>query len=79
MHPRVVNFGRPQFIRDLMVANDDGHKPIWISEMNWNAAPVDVEPRYGRVSLEEQSANLPLAFERIRADWPGWVWPMSGT
>ena len=70
MHPRVMNFGRPQFIRDLMVANDDGHKPIWISEMNWNAAPVDVEPRYGRVSLEEQSANLPLAFERIRADWP---------
>ncbi|MXY96073.1 MAG: glycoside hydrolase family 5 protein [Caldilineaceae bacterium SB0670_bin_27] len=70
MHPRVMNFGRPQFIRDLMVANGDGHKPIWISEMNWNAAPTDVEPRYGRVSLDEQSTNLPLAFERIREDWP---------
>ncbi len=70
MHPRVMNFGRPQFVRDLMVANGDGHKPIWISEMNWNAAPSDVEPRYGRVSLEEQAANLPLAYTRIRADWP---------
>ena len=70
MHPRVMNFGRPQFIRDLMVANGDGHKPIWISEMNWNAAPEEVEPRYGRVSLEEQAANLPLAYDRILNDWP---------
>ena len=70
MHPRVMNFGRPQFLRDLMVANGDAHKPVWISEMNWNAAPADIEPRYGRVSLEEQAANLPLAYERIRAEWP---------
>ena len=70
MHPRVMNFGRPQFIRDLMVANGDGHKPIWISEMNWNAAPPDIGSRYGRVTLAEQAANLPLAYERIRADWP---------
>ena len=70
MHPRVMNFGRPQFLRDLMVANGDAHKPIWISEMNWNAAPADTEPRYGRVSLEEQAANLPLAYERIRGEWP---------
>lgn len=70
MHPRVMNFGRPQFIRDLMVANGDGHKPIWISEMNWNAAPAHVDPRYGRVSLEEQAANVPLAYARIHAEWP---------
>ncbi|MDE0429300.1 MAG: cellulase family glycosylhydrolase [Caldilineaceae bacterium] len=70
MHPRIINFGRPQYIRDLMVANGDAHKPVWLSELNWNAAPECAEPRYGRVSLEEQAANLPLAFERIRADWP---------
>jgi polysaccharide biosynthesis protein PslG len=70
MHPRVMNFGRPQFVRDLMVANGDGHKPIWISEMNWNAAPEDVDPRYGRVSLEQQAENLPLAYQRIRQEWP---------
>ncbi len=70
MHPRVMNFGRPQFIRDIMVVNGDGHKAIWISEMNWNAAPQEVEPRYGRVSLEEQSVNLPVAYKRILSDWP---------
>jgi len=70
MQPRVMNFGRPQYVRDLMVANGDGHKPIWISEMNWNAAPEDVNPRYGRVSLEQQAAYLPLAYQRIQEEWP---------
>jgi len=72
MQPRVINFSRPRYIRDVMVTNGDGHKPIWISEMNWNAAPEDVDPRYGRVSLEKQAEYLPLAYERIRNDWP-WV------
>lgn len=70
MHPRVMNFGRPQFVRDLIVANGDAHKPIWISEMNWNAAPDDVEARYGRVTPEQQARYLPLAFERIQNEWP---------
>ena len=42
MQPRVMNFSRPQFVRDLMVANGDATKPIWISEMAWNAAPEGV-------------------------------------
>ncbi len=72
MQPRVVNIARHQFVRDLMVANGDAHKPIWISEMNWNAAPEDVEPRYGRVSLEQQALYLPAAYARLLAEWP-WV------
>lgn len=72
MHPRVLNISRHLFVRDLMVKNGDAHKPIWIAEMNWNAAPADVEPRYGRVTLEAQARYLPLAFERIRTEWP-WV------
>jgi hypothetical protein len=72
MQPRVLNISRHQFIRDLMVQNGDSHKPIWISEMNWNAAPDDVDPRYGRVSLEQQARYLPLAYERVIRDWP-WI------
>ena len=72
MHPRVINISRHQFVRDLMVKNGDAAKPIWIAEMNWNAAPEDVEPRYGRVTLEQQARYLPLAYERIRQDWP-WI------
>jgi len=70
MQPRVMNFGRPQYVRDVMVANGDASKALWISEMNWNAAPEDVEARYGRVTLEQQAAYLPLAYQRIRDEWP---------
>ena len=72
MHPRVLNIGHHRFIRDVMVQNGDSHKPIWISEMNWNAAPPDVEARYGRVSLEQQARYLPLAYARVIEEWP-WV------
>ena len=72
MQPRVVNFSRPRFIRDIMVQNGDAHKPIWISEMNWNAAPEDVEPRYGRVTLAQQARYAVLAYQRAQEEWP-WV------
>ena len=73
MHPRVMNFGRPQFVRDLMVANGDAHKPIWISEMGWNAVPDDVpDKRFGQVTLEQQARYTPQGYERIRNEWP-WV------
>ena len=71
MHPRVMNFGRPQFVRDLMVQNDDADKPIWISEMNWNAVPDEIaDKRYGQVSLEQQAEYLPLAYQRTMEEWP---------
>ena len=71
LRPRVVNFSRPMYIRDLMVKNGDAAKPIWISEMNWNAVPDEVaDKRFGQVSLETQAEYLPMAYERIRRDWP---------
>ncbi|MCB0045270.1 MAG: cellulase family glycosylhydrolase [Caldilineaceae bacterium] len=73
MQPRVMNFGRNQFVRDLMVQNGDGHKPIWISEMNWNAVPDAVaDKRFGQVTLAQQAAYLPLAYARIDREWP-WI------
>ncbi len=72
MRPLIVNYGRNQFIRDLMVRNGDAETPIWISEMNWNAAPEDVEPRYGRVTLDQQARFAPLAYQRAQQEWP-WI------
>ncbi len=72
MHPRVLNISHHLFVRDLMVANGDAGKPIWISEMNWNAAPEGVDAPYGRVTLEQQAAYLPLAYARVRQEWP-WI------
>ena len=71
MQPRVMNFGRPQFVRDLMVANGDATKPIWISEMAWNAVPDDVpDKRFGQVSAETQARYEPMAYQRVLEEWP---------
>ncbi|MCU0522188.1 MAG: hypothetical protein MUF84_16030 [Anaerolineae bacterium] len=67
---REINFSRPVWLRDVMVANGDADKPIWISEMNSNASPEGIEKRYGRVTLEQQARWAPLAFERIQREWP---------
>jgi hypothetical protein len=73
LRPRVVNFGRPQYIRDIMVANGDARKSIWISEMNWNAVPDEApDKRFGQTTLEQQARYLTLAFERIQNEWP-WI------
>lgn len=72
MHPRVLNISHHKFIRDLMVKNGDAHKPIWLAEMNWNAAPEDVDPRYGRVTEQQQARYLPIAYQRVIDEWP-WI------
>jgi polysaccharide biosynthesis protein PslG len=71
MNPRVMNFGRPQFVRDIMVAHGDANKPIWLSEMGWNAVPDEVaDKRFGQVTLEQQARYTPLAYQRAREEWP---------
>lgn len=79
LRPMVMNFGRNQWIRDLMVANGDAGKPIWISEMNWNPVPGPEEVpeiagryNYGQVTEEQQARWVPLAYERAANEWP-WV------
>ena len=74
MRPVTINFSRNLFVRDIMVRNGDAHKPIWISEMNWNALPPDhpSPPYYGRVTLEQQARYAVEAYQRAQAEWP-WV------
>jgi hypothetical protein len=77
MRPLVTNFGRTEYIRDIMVRNSDAHKPIWISEMNSNAVPTGPDGQdiigwgaYGQVSQETQAEWAPLAYKRAQAEWP---------
>ena len=72
--PLIVNYGRNQFIRDVMVANGDANKAIWIAEMNWNAVPEfsGIAPSFGRVTEDQQARFAPLAYQRAQAEWP-WV------
>lgn len=72
MQPRVLNFSRPLYIRDIMVRNGDAHKPIWLSEMAWNALPSDVPlpAAFGRVTLDQQARYAVLAYQRLQQEWP---------
>jgi hypothetical protein len=74
LQPLTINFSRPIYLRDIMVANGDASKPIWISEMNSNAVPNDPQIQgvgaYGQVTLEQQARYAQLAYQRIMEEWP---------
>jgi hypothetical protein len=73
MRPRVLNFSRPLYLREIMVQNGDGHKPIWITEMNWNAPPPELPDKsFGSVTPEQQARYAVLAYQRAQREWP-WV------
>jgi hypothetical protein len=78
MRPQTLTFARNLYIRDLMVANGDAHKSIWISEAAWNAQPEDpsiVTSQYGAFGIvtEEQAARyMPLGYQRAQEEWP-WI------
>jgi hypothetical protein len=80
MQPRVLNFSRPLYIRDVMVRHGDAHKPIWLSELGWNAVPPEsgLPPIYGQVTPEQQGRYAALAYRRIQEEWPwlgvGFYW-----
>ncbi|MBC7232106.1 MAG: cellulase family glycosylhydrolase [Chloroflexi bacterium] len=70
--PELTNFSRPQLIRDIMVRNGDADKPLWATEVGWNAVPADFPafPLYGRVSLEQQARYAVQAYQRAQEEWP---------
>jgi hypothetical protein len=71
MRPRVLNFSRPLYLRELMVENGDAHKPIWITEMNWNSPPPDFpDKQFGFVTPEQQARYAVLAYQRAQREWP---------
>ena len=72
LRPTVVNYPHNLLLRDVMVANGDEHKPIWISEMAWNAVPDGLPQSFGQVSEALQATYAIDAYQRLQTDWP-WV------
>jgi hypothetical protein len=70
MRPRVLNFSRPLYIREIMVKNGDAHKSIWISELDWSPVPEDVSPVYGRYDEDTRARYVVEAYDRMREEWP---------
>lgn len=81
LNPLTTNIARHVLLRDIMVANGDAQKPIWLAELNWNAVPESPEGiqnwgTYGVVTEQEQARHVPLTYERARKDW-SWVGVMA--
>ncbi len=75
--PERTNFGRVQLLREIMVRNGDAAKPIWATEVGWNAAPLSLESfPYGLVTEERQADYTVEAYRRAQAEWP-WLGVMN--
>lgn len=76
--PDRTNFSRPQLIREIMVRNGDAGKPIWATEIGWNAVPKGHpdKPIFGRVTREQQARYAVEALERAQREWP-WMGVMN--
>lgn len=72
LRPTVINYPHHLFLRDVMVANGDADKPLWITEMGWNTVPEGLPNPFGRVNAEQQGRYGVEAYERLLRDWP-WV------
>lgn len=86
MRPTTVNVARNQYIRDLMIANGDSHKAIWISEAAWNYVPtyeeLPLNPdgsdpiagrlNFGQVTPQQAADYIPQLYQRAQEEWP-WV------
>lgn len=72
LRPTVINYPHNLFLRDMMVRNGEGDKPIWISEMGWNTVPESITPTYGRVTEEQQARYAVEAYRRAQEEWP-WI------
>ncbi|MDI7278249.1 MAG: hypothetical protein QME94_19905, partial [Anaerolineae bacterium] len=76
--PDRTNFARAQLIRAIMVRNGDASKPMWATEVGWNAIPIGHPdtPMFGRVDREEQARYAVEAYERAEREWP-WMGVMN--
>ncbi|MGB3714341.1 MAG: hypothetical protein WA996_07925 [Candidatus Promineifilaceae bacterium] len=70
LRPTVINYAHMILLRDMMVANGDANKAIWVSEAGWNAVPEFMDDPYGRVSDAEQARYAVQAYQRAQSDWP---------
>ncbi|HNS01209.1 MAG TPA: hypothetical protein PKM78_02375 [Anaerolineae bacterium] len=65
-----INFARTELLREIMVRNGDGEKPIMITEGGWND-----HPRWTRAVRPGQRIAYTLrAYQKVQEEWP---WAMA--
>ena len=74
----ILNFSRAILLRELMLENGDGEKPIWAGNWGWHALPDAWSGRpslWGETTAQVQAEYTQAAYERAVAEWP-WMGSM---
>ena len=74
----VLNFSRIIALREVMLSNGDGKKPLWASNYGWNALPGDWagdSSIWGEVTEDEQVQFTLEALDRAHREMP-WLGPL---
>lgn len=74
----LLNFSRIIALREVMLANGDGKKPLWASNYGWNALPGDWRGDasiWGEVTEDEQVQFTLEALDRVHREMP-WLGPL---
>ncbi len=74
----ILNFSRIVALREVMLAHNDGRKPLWASHWGWNALPGEwagAPSIWGSVTPNEQIMYTLQAFDRAHREFP-WLGAM---
>ncbi|GAB4441061.1 MAG: hypothetical protein Kow0031_23060 [Anaerolineae bacterium] len=64
------NFRRLELYHDLMAANDDAAKPVWVTEAGWLVETGDPKSEWQLVSPQTQAAYILGALDYARQNYP---------
>jgi hypothetical protein len=64
-----LNMARLADLRDIMLKNGDGARPIWATEMGWTVDGTG-DAAWQNVTEQQQADYLAGAFNRAGQDWP---------
>jgi hypothetical protein len=78
LDPDRVNVSRAILYREIMVRHGDAKKPVWASEVGWNAPGPGAEgdSLWGVVTPDQQARYTVRLLERARTEWP-WMGVMN--
>jgi hypothetical protein len=74
-HPSFY-FRRVEQLHNIMVANGDVAKQVWLLEFGWTTDQVHQEYSWYAVTPEQQADYVVRAFKYAAANWSPWIGPM---
>ncbi len=69
-HANRLNFRRLELQREVMVANGDAHKPVWVTEMGWRTSAPNIDDTWQVIPPPQQSDYTIQAINYAAQNYP---------